>query len=701
MDNKKFYQVNKEDICTCDDNISIDKIINKIKLNSYKINKDDNKLTHYHKYDNIENKCDICSQIYTLVNNIQDDYDDEEEDIGGKKRRGKKKQEYDLESDYELGSGKKRRKSKKKKKDSDIDSDTDSDLYDEFEGGGLKKKKKKYDNILTRPKYFTLENIDHKKIEKMGKRIMFNLIDQNMLISANSLTRDLIDNLIKNEAVNPGERELLVKYIEEHTPYLIKEEILNTHPYFSLTNLNRASLEAQHEMLNEIYKMDIYENYNIKSRFISSQFKDLSSLRDGILGGNICFCEPFIDPVIFCLFANKLTFFDDLITQIDPLSVLNDMIINKKIAEENKFIMFLKASDPSDFITGSNYKTNSEQRLKHELQRLIFHNMIKMQALNIRQGKWYSELSPEIMKMINKIQYRSFKTEEEKIVSAVLNSIPFKPILVSKSSDSILSVPESVCYVEYNIDNFRMDSIKEAFKLDNSIFQNLSYDMTTGRLCVTRRTVGYENKTCLGLNQVNNAGPYIGHDFNFNIFSRSINENIILLANGIIIISIPRIRKTSLSRNYNSGFKNFVIDDPVEFQDVLNVGGETFSFTGAVCCKTYENSGIYDLCLSKEYIGRYSYNKTENGWIKYDPGMFYNRETVERFMQKVVNNPEDGNLNRDQALLKLLNIRDKLYSVNDFIEPDENTVKEDISRYGTLLIYSTENMDNYLCNISC
>lgn len=660
MNNEKYiFRISRDDICNCKDENTLDNFISKIKENEE--NNIDNSFNHYHMYDQCQNRCDVCRKIYMLVNNMEVSNEDYEK--GGKKKQ-------------------------KRKPEKEID-------------------------FLEKPSYFNIQNIDTSKIERLGKKAIYDLINQNILLSANTLSKDIIETILRNYStdINNFEYDALVKYIEDNTPYVLKQQILKTHPYFSLSNLNKIVLDKQMELLEVIYKSHSYQTCNFNSRIVSKQYKNLSSLDSGFIRDVVSFGNnnDFIEPVIFCLFANKLTFLDDLINNVDPLTVLTDMIVNKKITEENKFRMFLKASDPTDFITGDTKIINGEVRLKHELYRLIYHNMLKMIVLNLRQGKWYSQLSGELSKITNKIGFRSYKTEEEKILSTVLSCVPFKPILVTKTTDPISSVPESVEFVEFDIMRNRLGSIKESLKLDSSVFNNISYDSLTKRLCIVRKSIVKEEKNCAYLGEIGNLGPFLGNKLSFDMF-RNINNNSVLFANGVFFISIPRIHKKSLSRFYNSGAKNIVLDDPIDIPDDPTIGGEVFSLIGAVCCKTLENSGIYEMCSSKEYIGRYSYNKIDDDtWIKYDPFAmsvpYMKNKIIEDSLRKLFReqNVEIENfvIDNDTPYAikeKIKNISNDKFSIKDFLY-NGGHVKDDISRYATLLVYNNAGFENIICDV--
>lgn len=655
-----LIEISLDDICKCEEEDYLYDIKNIITENE-DINSDKT-ISHYHMYDQCQRKCDVCNKIYSLLKNMELYINEEEDDEKG----GKKK---------------------------------------------IKKKEKDFD-FIQKPSYFNIQNIDTSKIERLGKKAIYDIINQNILLSASSLSKDVIESIIRNyDGINNYEYDALVKYIEDNTPYALKQQILKLHPYFSLSNLNRSLLEKQIEMLDIIYKSESYQTCNLNSKMTSVHYRNLQSLEEGFFDDVVTFGNnnDFIDPVIFCLFANKLTFFDDLINLVDPLSVLTDMIVNKKICEENKFIMFLKASDPSDFITGETRITDSETRLKHEMYRLLYHNMIKMIALNIRQGRWFSHLTGELSKISSKINYKCFKTEEEKILSTVLSCIPFKPILLTKSTDVLSTVPESVEFVEFDIKRNRMSNMKEALKLDSSILNNITYDSVTRRLCIIRKTMVREEKNCAYLSDLGNVGPFLGNHLPFDMFRSNAGNSTVLLSNGVFFVSIPRVQRKSMSRFFNSGVRNIVIDDPIDIPDDLTIGSEIFSLVGAVLCKTLENSGVYDLCSSKEYIGRYSYNKVDDGWIKYDPYSiqvpYLRNKIVERSLNNMgIDSVEELKRQINEGTEPSLKIKMKIkhlfmnkYSISDFKYSNE-TAKEEISRYGTLLIYNSTSFENIMCN---
>lgn len=663
MNNEKkyFFPITSADVCNCVTDDPFKNIIDKVKENeNLELEEDDESFSHYHMYDQVRNNCDLCKKIYFMLKNMELDNedDDDDDDKGGKKR----------------------------------------------------KKKIKDFGFLEKPSYFNIQNIDSSKVERLGKKAIFDLINQNIFISANTITKDVIENTLRNYPdINNLEHEAVVKYIQDHAPFALKQQILKIHPYFSLSNLNKSFLEKQMDLLSTIYKSDSYQVCNLNSILISKQYRNLLSI-DGFVQATISFGNnnDFIDPVIFCLFANKLTILDDLINSVDPFSVLSDMIVNKRISDDNKFIMFLKASDPSDFITGETKISSSEERLRHELYRLMFHNMIKMSVLNLRQGKWYSHVSGEISKIISKIHFKSYRTEEEKILSAVLSSIPFKPILATKANDPMTSVPEAVEFIEYDIMRNRMTNMKDALRLDNSVFNNVNYDPVSRRLCINKRSLVVEERNCAYLEDIRNIGPLLGNNLALNFLSKNISNNTALLANGTFFISIPRVMKKSMSRFFNSGSKNVVIDDPVEILDDINIGGDIFSLVGAVCCKTFENSGIYEICATKEYIGRYCYNKVDDGWVKYDPFNMsvpnLKNHVIERILMKSgfesIEDLKNG-LSRDDLPFstkqKIKNLSKNKFSINDFICSSAEA-KDDISRYGTLLIYNSSLFDPILCD---
>lgn len=659
MNSKYVFEVCDNEICKCDER-PFERIEEKIteleECNSNKL------INHYHMYDQCQSKCDVCRKIYLLVKDMELYKNNE---IGGKKKT-------------------------KKKSLKDLD-------------------------FIQKPSYFNIQNIDTSKIERLGKKAIFDLINQNILLSASTLSKDLIENIVRNyEDVNNYEYDALIKYIEDNGPYALKQQILKIHPYFSLTNINKTILDKQIELLDIVYKTDSYQACSLNSKMMSIQYKNLQNLDGAIFNDIISFGNnnDLIDPVIFSLFANKLTFLDDLVNMVDPLSVLTDMIVNKKINEENKFIMFLKASDPADFITGETRATNTDTRLKHEMYRLLYHNMLKMIVLNLRQGKWYSHLTGELQKISSKINYKCFKSEEERILSNILSCIPFKPVLITKANDSIISIPESVEFIEYDIRRNRMSSLKESLKLDNSLFNNITYDTVTRRLCVVRKTIVKEEKTCAYINDLGNVGPFLGTHFPLDMLRNSLSNSTVLLANGIFPISIPRVQRKSLSTFYNSGVKNVVVDDFIEIPDDLTIGSEVFTLVSAVCCKTLENSGIYDLCSSKEYIGRYSYNKVDDGWIKYDPYAMQVPFLRNKIIEKAVLNIEGvENLEQVRGFLtghgdaqlsfafreKIKHLHNNQFALQDF-KCDNETAREDIARHGTLLIYNSVNFENIICN---